>query len=459
MTRNKMTMKAVLSTAVLALAISIMPTGNAFTHTDFGVIQAEAATSKYKTTDNLNMRTGSSVKHKRVTMIPRGKEVSYLAKKGSWYKVKYGSKKGYVSSKYLKKVSAKTSAKASVKAPSTPKASSSTNTTSYSTKANLNLRNGASTKYKTLTRIPKGKTVKMIAYGSSWSKVSYGSRTGYVSSKYLNKTVKTSAKTSVKAPATPKASKTSYVTTDNLNLRTGASTKYQVLVLIPKGKEVEYLGASGSWYKVKYGTRTGYVSSAYLTKQGTASTTNTSGFPAPSANTPGKYVGGVLIVNKKYSLPSTYNPGVNQTAQKALTAMVADAKKQGVYLTTISSYRSYSYQTTLYNNYVKKHGKAKADRFSARPGHSEHQTGLTFDIGGTSRAHWLEESFAGTKEGKWLAANAHKYGFHLRYHKGKEHITGYMYEPWHFRYLGAEMATKVKVSGKTLEEYFNIAGK
>ncbi|MCM3610469.1 D-alanyl-D-alanine carboxypeptidase family protein [Planococcus sp. MERTA32b] len=182
-------------------------------------------------------------------------------------------------------------------------------------------------------------------------------------------------------------------------------------------------------------------------------------YPAPSTNTPGKYVSGILVVNKVYALPSNYNPGIIPVAQKGVNAMVSAAKKDGVYLSVISSFRSYSYQNTLYNNYVKRDGKAAADRYSARPGHSEHQTGLAFDFGGTNQYHWLESSFANTTEGKWLAANAHKYGFILRYPKNKESITGYMFEPWHFRYVGSGEAPKIKASGKTLEEYLNVRGK
>lgn len=182
-------------------------------------------------------------------------------------------------------------------------------------------------------------------------------------------------------------------------------------------------------------------------------------YPAPATNTPGKYVKDILVVNKVYSLPSTYNPGVISIAQKGVNAMVAAAKTESVYLSVISSFRSYSYQSTLYNNYVKRDGKAAADRYSARPGHSEHQTGLTFDFGGTNQAYWLTSSFAGTKEGKWLAANAHKYGFILRYPNGKENLTGYMFEPWHFRYVGSGESPKIKSSGKTLEEYLGVRGK
>lgn len=171
------------------------------------------------------------------------------------------------------------------------------------------------------------------------------------------------------------------------------------------------------------------------------------------------YINGILVVNKKYGLPPSYAPGINPTAQAALNEMMADARSAGHELSVISSYRSYSYQQDLYNRYVSSHGEAQAKRFAAQPGHSEHQTGLTFDLGGTeSQGNWLSGSFGDTPAGKWLAANAHKYGFIVRYPKGKEAITGYIYEPWHFRYLGVENATKVYNSGLTLEEFLGISG-
>lgn len=172
------------------------------------------------------------------------------------------------------------------------------------------------------------------------------------------------------------------------------------------------------------------------------------------------YIDGVLVVNKKYGLPADYAPGINPTAQSALNRMIADAAKAGHELSVISTYRSYSYQKELYNRYVSSHGEAQAKRFAAQPGHSEHQTGLAFDLGGTeSQEDWLSGSFGDTPAGKWLAANAHKYGFIVRYPEGKEAITGYIYEPWHFRYLGVETATKVYNSGLTLEEYLGISGR
>ena len=162
------------------------------------------------------------------------------------------------------------------------------------------------------------------------------------------------------------------------------------------------------------------------------------------------YIDGVLIANKTYALPSTYNPGVDPEAKAALDEMIKEAKKDGVILTQISGFRSYTTQKSLYNNYVTRDGKAAADRYSARPGHSEHQTGLAFDLNS------LDQDFAETKEGKWLAENCWRYGFIIRYPKDKENVTGYMYEPWHVRFLGKDLAKKVYDSGLCLEEYLGI---
>ncbi|OPJ55414.1 M15 family metallopeptidase [Alkalithermobacter paradoxus] len=168
------------------------------------------------------------------------------------------------------------------------------------------------------------------------------------------------------------------------------------------------------------------------------------------------YVQGVIIVNKGYGLPSNYAPGENANARAAFNKMQSDAKLEGITLHAFSTYRSYDRQRMIYSNYVSKYGQARADKFSARPGHSEHQTGLAFDIGGADTTVWLSQKFGKSPEGKWLVENAHKYGFVLRYPQGKEHITGYMYEPWHFRYVGVEWSTKIVESGLTLDEYFGV---
>lgn len=162
------------------------------------------------------------------------------------------------------------------------------------------------------------------------------------------------------------------------------------------------------------------------------------------------YVNGIIIVNKDYSLPKNYDPKVNKIALEALKNMQADAEALGLDLSLISGYRSYYKQEKLHDEYVKKDGKEVANTYSALPGHSEHQTGLAFDIGS------VERSFANTSEAKWIEENAHLYGFIVRYPKGKSDITGYIYEPWHVRYLGIDIATDVKNSGLTLEEYLGL---
>ncbi len=162
------------------------------------------------------------------------------------------------------------------------------------------------------------------------------------------------------------------------------------------------------------------------------------------------YVDGILIANKTYSLPEDYDPGVDETAQAALDRLIQGAAKEGLNLYVISDYRSYRHQTNTYARFCNKDGKAEADRYSARPGHSEHQTGLAFDLNST------KQSFGETAEGKWIAAHCWEYGFILRYPQDKEAITGYMYEPWHLRYLGEELAQDVTESGLCLEEYLDI---
>lgn len=169
------------------------------------------------------------------------------------------------------------------------------------------------------------------------------------------------------------------------------------------------------------------------------------------------YINGIIVASKKYPLPSTYAPDVDQEAKRALDSMLAAAKKQGFDLVAFSGYRSFEYQTTLYNNYVNRDGVEAADRYSARPGYSEHQTGLAFDIGEKGKEElWLTEEFGETPAGQWLVAHANEFGFILRYPKDKEPITGYMYESWHFRYVGVEIANEIKQREITLEEYLGI---
>ena len=175
--------------------------------------------------------------------------------------------------------------------------------------------------------------------------------------------------------------------------------------------------------------------------------------------------GNLILVNKYYYLANDYVPddmvtieagyGVSQPLKKevydAYKKMWTDAKEEGLSLYINSPYRSYNTQSALYNNYAARDGISLADTYSARPGYSEHQTGLAFDV--TSRTTNFD-TFAYSDEYKWLQDNAYKYGFILRYPKGKEYITGYQYESWHYRYVGSDVAKYIHDNDITYEEYY-----
>jgi len=221
-----------------------------------------------------------------------------------------------------------------------------------------------------------------------------------------------------------------------------ANNKY--FHIISTNPSVAYVDDTGSIIALEEGDCTISFVSAYNNNIVADITVQVKQSPCPV------YIDGILIANKTYSLPSDYALGVDSEAYNSLLTMLNDAAGNGIGLWIVSGYRSYWDQYTIYNNYVARDGQAEADRYSARPGHSEHQSGLAFDLNS------LYQSFGETAEGLWLAENCHKYGFIIRYPQDKEHITGYMYEPWHVRYVGKDLAGKVKASGLCLEEYFGI---
>lgn len=161
----------------------------------------------------------------------------------------------------------------------------------------------------------------------------------------------------------------------------------------------------------------------------------------------------IIIANKHYPLSKDYNPGENPTAKAELLKLIAAMQEAGFPISDhYSGFRSYETQTQLYQDYVNQDGKAEADRYSARPGYSEHQTGLAFDLIGTDGDLVTEE-----KAAQWLLDHAADYGFVVRYLKGKEKETGYMAEEWHLRYVGKE-AKEIAASGLSLEEYYGFEG-
>jgi uncharacterized protein YgiM (DUF1202 family) len=298
---KKMGKSIVLSTGLLLVSPNFSPIP-----WNVPVVEAASAVkivpTVYQTTANLNMRTGAGTKYKIVLTIPKGKTVKATEKLGDWYKVSYEysekgkkyTKTGWVSGSYLKKVSSQPATGGTTK--TTAVAS-----TVYQTTANLNMRTGAGTKYKIVLTIPKGKTVKATEKLGDWYKVSYEysekgkkyAKTGWVSGSYLKKVSSQPTTGNTSQPdkgntAKPTAiTKTVYQTTANLNMRTGAGTKYKIVLTIPKGKTVKATEKLGDWYKVSYEysekgkkyTKTGWVSGSYLKKVSSQPTTGNTSQP------------------------------------------------------------------------------------------------------------------------------------------------------------------------------------
>ncbi|MBU3134962.1 M15 family metallopeptidase [Clostridium gasigenes] len=168
------------------------------------------------------------------------------------------------------------------------------------------------------------------------------------------------------------------------------------------------------------------------------------------------YINGILLVNKKNGLPDSFGDAEDPKAREAFEEMKKAAGKDGLYINAFSTYRSFWTQNRLYWNYVASFGKDPTDTFSARAGFSEHQTGLGFDVGGADRSLWANQEFQYTAEAEWLKNNCYKYGFILRYPEGKEWKTGFVYESWHFRYLGEEHSKNFNNNNLTLEEYLGV---
>lgn len=281
-----------------------------------------------------------------------------------------------------------------------------------------------------------GKRLKYKSYTSNWFKatvyVNGKARTGYIYTKDVS-------------PNAPQF--TGYAIANKTYVYSKAARKSSKLKSYNRGHVLKYRPYNNNWHKVTVYLN-GKAKTGYISVHDIGSKTQ--------LNKP-LYINGILIVNKQFPLPANYKPGENSTARKAFNRMAKDAKKSGFHLTAFSTYRSYAYQKNLFNRYAKVHGVKAANRFSAKPGQSEHQTGLAFDVGEVGKTqHWANDSFGKTKASKWIAQNAHKYGFIVRYPKGKEHITGYKYEPWHLRYVGVKHATDIYNRGITLEEYLGL---
>lgn len=249
-----------------------------------------------------------------------------------------------------------------------------------------------------------------------------------------------------------------YVNTDHIYSRINAIQGSEKVKQYRLNDKVTVVAKTDTdYYKLSDGT---FIHGDYLSENEiTVSTGNSVGADYTSVTAKGyvieringiTYVDGIMIANKTYTLPGSYDPGIIKEAADALAEMQSAAAADGISLFVVSGYRSYYTQQAVYAGWVSQDGAEKADTYSSRPGHSDHQTGYTFDLNS------LSQSFAYTKEGIWLAEHCADFGFIIRYPDGKEMYTGYMYEPWHVRFIGKEKARVITESGLSLEEYYGF---
>jgi len=173
---------------------------------------------------------------------------------------------------------------------------------------------------------------------------------------------------------------------------------------------------------------------------------------AAEAYAAGTRIRGILLVNKHHPVPRSFAPGNDPRARSQINRLISEARSQGLNVcTTTSGFRSWERQRDIFNGNVARMGRTQAERWSARPGHSEHQTGLAFDL-----RHRNGQLLTGRAETRWVANNAHRFGFIVRYPNGSERITGFAYEPWHLRYVGIENATEIHRRGIVLEQFLGV---
>lgn len=216
------------------------------------------------------------------------------------------------------------------------------------------------------------------------------------------------------------------------------------LYSVPKGAYIAYYGTECDWMKVRYNADIGYM-------------------PADAGETIYdlnlfKVQNGILMVNATYGLPSSYDPKDSPEALEAFKVMkeAIERERGDMTLTIASGYRAYDYDGNIPEGDQVRESETGEKKHKTKKGHSEHQSGLAFDLMGKEASARIDLSFEDQPEFAWLVDNAHKYGFILRYPKDKEAVTGYQYEPWHFRYVGTKYATALYSSGETLEEYFGL---
>ena len=430
-----------------------------------------------RTTAVLNIRTGPSTGYRSLGLLDNGETVTVLENCGNgWYAVRTSSNTfGYCSGDYLR-VTLGTSP--APQPEPTPQPSEPDTATRWNgrTTAFVNLRSGPSTGYRIYLTVPLGDAITILDRSNSgWYRVQYGSYTGYMSSDYIDVL---GAVQDTPPSEEDTATRWNGRTTAFVNLRSGPSTGYRIYLTVPLGDAITILDRSNAgWYRVQYGSSTGYMSSDYIQVLGAVEETPDPTVPTPPPAGTVDVSDPLLLVNPWNAVPEDYavslvsigdGESVDQRCYGDLMQMLDDCAVYGNAQPYVcSSYRTNDTQTRLYENkvdrliaqgYSPSDARTEAAKAVAIPGTSEHQLGLAVDIVDL-RYQVLDAGQEDTATQQWLMQNSWKYGFILRYPNDKTAVTGIIYEPWHYRYVGRENAKAIYESGLCLEEYLQAQGK
>ena len=480
---------AILETVPLGAQISILDTGNpgwyrvtapsgnsGYMCSDYilasgGDAGASTVLFTARTTAFVNLRAGPGTGYGIYLTVPLGDTVSVLdTANAGWYRVQYGSYTGYMSSDYIDVLGA-------VEETTTPSSEPDADTRwNGRTTAFVNLRSGPSTGYRIYLTVPLGDAITILDRSNSgWYRVQYGSYTGYMSSDYIDVL---GAVQETPTSEEDTATRWNGRTTAFVNLRSGPSTGYRIYLTVPLGDAITILDRSNSgWYRVQYGSYTGYMSSDYIQVLGAVEETPDPTVPTPPPAGTVDVSDPLLLVNPWNAVPEDYavslvsigdGESVDQRCYGDLMQMLDDCAVYGNAQPYVcSSYRTNDTQTRLYENkvdrliaqgYSPSDARTEAAKAVAIPGTSEHQLGLAVDIVDL-RYQVLDAGQEDTATQQWLMQNSWKYGFILRYPNDKTAVTGIIYEPWHYRYVGRENAKAIYESGLCLEEYLQAQGK
>ena len=433
-----------------------------------------------RTTAVLNIRTGPSTGYRSLGLLDNGETVTVLENCGNgWYAVRTSSNTfGYCSGDYLR-VTLGTSP--APQPEPTPQPSEPDTATRWNgrTTAFVNLRSGPSTGYRIYLTVPLGDAITILDRSNSgWYRVQYGSYTGYMSSDYIDVLGAVEETPTTPSPEPDADTRWNGRTTAFVNLRSGPSTGYRIYLTVPLGDAITILDRSNSgWYRVQYGSYTGYMSSDYIQVLGAVEETPDPTVPTPPPAGTVDVSDPLLLVNPWNAVPEDYavslvsigdGESVDQRCYGDLMQMLDDCAVYGNAQPYVcSSYRTNDTQTRLYENkvdrliaqgYSPSDARTEAAKAVAIPGTSEHQLGLAVDIVDL-RYQVLDAGQEDTATQQWLMQNSWKYGFILRYPNDKTAVTGIIYEPWHYRYVGRENAKAIYESGLCLEEYLQAQGK